>query len=77
MLTLSNFSVSILGKQILHSLNYIFEKGLTTAILGHNGSGKSSLAFAIMGHPRYQCSGQILLDETNIVNIPPNNRHER
>ncbi len=54
MLTLRQVSVSIYGKSIIHSFEYTFITGETTAILGHNGSGKSSLALSIMGHPRYE-----------------------
>ena len=57
MITLKQYSVSIQDKTIIHSIDYTFSTGATTAILGHNGSGKSSLALAIMGHPRYQTTG--------------------
>lgn len=50
---------------------------MTTAILGHNGSGKSSLAFALMGHPRYKCSGRLMLDETDITELSPDERHRK
>jgi Fe-S cluster assembly ATP-binding protein len=54
MISLSNFSLSVSWKEIIHSIDYSFEAGKITAILGHNGSGKSSLALALMGHPRYE-----------------------
>ncbi len=34
--------------------------------MGPNGTGKSTLAYAIMGHPRYQIAGDILLDGESI-----------
>jgi Fe-S cluster assembly ATP-binding protein len=61
MLKLRNISVSIYNKPIIHSFDYEFVTGETTAILGHNGSGKSSLALAIMGHPRYQTQGVMMV----------------
>ncbi len=77
MLTLRHLSVSVDTKQIIHSLSYSFETGVTTAILGHNGSGKSSLAFVLMGHPRYTCSGEILLNREDISSCSPTERHEK
>ncbi len=75
MLTLSNISVAIYSKPIIHSFDYGFVTGETTAILGHNGSGKSSLALAIMGHPRYQTQGTIIVDGTDISTLSPTDRH--
>jgi Fe-S cluster assembly ATP-binding protein len=77
MLTLTNFAVSTWEKQIIHPLNYSFETGMTTAILWHNGSGKSSLAFALMGHPRYRCSGELALDDNDIIELTPDERHRK
>lgn len=77
MLTLHSFSVSIADTPILHSLEYRFQSGAITAILGHNGSGKSSLAFALMGHPRYQLTGQLFLGEEDVSNTSPNERNKK
>lgn len=67
MFSLKNFSVSISEKSILRGLNYDFAEGKTTAILGHNGSGKSSLALSLMGHPRYISSGRLLFRGKDII----------
>jgi Fe-S cluster assembly ATP-binding protein len=75
MLTLSHVSVSIHDKEIVHDFNYTFAGGETIAILGHNGSGKSSLALSVMGHPRYQMSGNIILDSIDISTVSPTDRH--
>jgi len=75
MLTLNNLSVSIHDTPIITSLDYTFYDGETIAILGHNGSGKSSLALSIMGHPRYQVRGSILLDGVDISSYSPTDRH--
>ncbi len=75
MLTLSQVSVSIHDKEIVHDFNYTFAAGETIAILGHNGSGKSSLALSIMGHPRYQMAGNIILDGQDISGVSPTDRH--
>ncbi len=75
MLTLRQVSVSIHTKPIVHTFDYTFATGETTAILGHNGSGKSSLALAIMGHPRYQTQGVIMVGESDISTLSPTDRH--
>ncbi|MBC7498269.1 Fe-S cluster assembly ATPase SufC [Candidatus Gracilibacteria bacterium] len=75
MLTLRQVSVSIHDKQIVHDFSYAFASGETIAILGHNGSGKSSLALSIMGHPRYDMVGSILLDGSDISVASPTDRH--
>lgn len=48
MLTLKNFSATIGEKTILNDISHEFKTGTITAILGHNGSGKSSLALSLM-----------------------------
>ena len=75
MLTLNNISVSIHDTPIIHSFDYSFSDGETIAILGHNGSGKSSLALSIMGHPRYQVQGSIVLDGVDVSLFSPTDRH--
>ena len=75
MFTLSHVSVSIHDKEIVHDFNYTFAGGETIAILGHNGSGKSSLALSVMGHPRYQMSGNIMLDSIDVSTSSPTDRH--
>lgn len=74
MITLQNYSVSIQEKAILHAIDISFSSSQTTVILWHNGSGKSSLALSIMGHPRYETSGNILLDEQDISTLSPDDR---
>lgn len=54
MLQVQNLSVKIGDKPILTDVSLSFEEGRTYFLLGKNGSGKSSLAFALAGHPRYE-----------------------
>jgi ABC-type transport system involved in cytochrome bd biosynthesis fused ATPase/permease subunit len=77
MIQLVHLSVSVNSKSILHDVSYTFEKGMITALLGHNGSGKSSLAFALAGHPRYHTTGNILLEGEDISSLSPTARYER
>lgn len=60
MLEIKNLTVEVEGKTILQNISLDFETGKTYALLGHNGSGKSSLALTVAGHPRYEIqSGEI------------------
>ena len=77
MFSLKNLSVSISEKSILRGLNYDFAEGKTTAILGHTGSGKSSLAHSLMGHPRYISSGSLLFRGENIISLSPAQRQKK
>lgn len=77
MFSTDSLSIQIDGREIVSPLSLDFPTGQVTAILGHNGSGKSSLAFALMGHPRYTISGKILLDGEDISSLTPDKRHER
>lgn len=54
MLSLQHISVSVEEKNIISDLSLEFELGKNYCLLGKNGSGKSSLAMAIMGHPSYE-----------------------
>jgi len=46
--------------------------------MGPNGTGKSTLAYTIMGHPRYQITeGDILLDGESILGLSPDERSRR
>jgi Fe-S cluster assembly ATP-binding protein len=53
MLSIKNLTVKIADKEILKDISINFEPGKNYCIIGKNGSGKSSLAMAIMGNPKY------------------------
>lgn len=53
MLFLQNITISVEEKTIINNLSLNFELGKNYCLLGKNGSGKSSLAMAVMGHPSY------------------------
>ena len=55
-------------KQILQGVNLTINDGDIHAIMGSNGSGKSTMAYAIAGHPAYTIDGgEVLLDGHNIL----------
>lgn len=54
---------------VLKDINFIVESGEVSALVGANGSGKTSIIKLLLR--LYDCdSGEILLDGTNIKNIP-------
>jgi Fe-S cluster assembly ATP-binding protein len=60
--------VSVEGNIILNGINLKVNGGETHAIMGPNGTGKSTLAQVCMGHPKYIVeSGDILLDGQSIL----------
>ena len=74
-LEINNLSVSIGNTQILKDFNLIIPKGEVHAIMGPNGTGKSTLAKALAGHPDYEVtSGQVLLDGVDILAMEPDER---
>lgn len=53
MLTIKNLSVSLDAKHLLSDISLEITSGALQVCMGANGSGKSSLAATIMGHPGY------------------------
>jgi len=51
---IENLHVAIEGKEIVKGFNLEIHGGEIHAIMGPNGTGKSTLASALMGHPKYE-----------------------
>ena len=67
MLELQDVQLSKNGKLILDHVDLQIHSGEIQSILGRNGTGKTTLAYAIMGLPEYQIDGgKILLDRKAI-----------
>ena len=74
-LVIRNLHVNIEGKEILKGLDFTLPKGEIHAIMGPNGTGKSTLAYTMMGHPAYEVTeGEIIFKDTNILELEPNER---
>lgn len=71
-LEIKNLHVSIGEKEILKDFSLTIPKGEVHAIMGPNGTGKSTLAKALAGHEDYEISsGEVLLDGHNLVGLEP------
>lgn len=67
-LEIKDLFVSVEETMILQGVNLTVKGGETHAIMGPNGTGKSTLASICMGHPKYKVeSGDILLDGESIL----------
>ena len=74
-LEIKNLHVSIEGKEILKGLDLTIEQGKVHAIMGPNGTGKSTLAYTLMGHPSYEVTeGEVLFKGQNILELDPDER---
>ncbi|HEI9551645.1 TPA: Fe-S cluster assembly ATPase SufC [Staphylococcus aureus] len=74
-LEIKDLHVSIEDKEILKGVNLTINTDEIHAIMGPNGTGKSTLSSAIMGHPSYEVTkGEVLLDGVNILELEADER---
>lgn len=74
-LEIKDLHVEIEGKEILKGVNLTINTNEIHAIMGPNGTGKSTLAQAIMGHPKYEItSGSVILDGEDVLEMEVDER---
>jgi Fe-S cluster assembly ATP-binding protein len=74
-LEIRNLHVAVEGKEILKGVDLTIRKGEVHAIMGPNGTGKSTLSNALMGHPFYEVTqGEALFKGQNILELDPDER---
>ncbi len=74
-LEIKNLHVSIEDKKILKGVDLTINTGEIHAIMGPNGTGKSTLSAAIMGNPNYEVTeGEILFDGVNVLDLEVDER---
>jgi len=78
LLEVKNLYVSVGEKEILHGVNLSVAADETHVLMGPNGTGKSTLGYAITGNPTYEVTeGEILFDSENITDMPVNERAKK
>lgn len=62
-------------REILKGLSLTIRKGEVHAIMGPNGTGKSTLAYTLMGHPNYAVTeGEVIFKGQNLLELEPDER---
>lgn len=75
MLSIRNLNVAINGKQILKDFNLEIGAGEVHAIMGPNGTGKSTLAAALSGREEYEIlSGEVTYKGKDLLEMSPDER---
>jgi Fe-S cluster assembly ATP-binding protein len=67
--------VNIAGREILKGVDLTVKQGEVHALMGPNGTGKSTLAYTLMGHPGYQVTkGEVIFKGKNVLELKPDER---
>ena len=74
-LVIQDLHVAIGEKEIVKGLSLTVNQGEVHAVMGPNGTGKSTLAKVIAGHPDYKVtSGDVLIDGKSILEMEADER---
>jgi Fe-S cluster assembly ATP-binding protein len=74
-LIIKNLHANIEEKEILTGVNLTVKQGEIHAIMGPNGTGKSTLAYTLMGHPSYTVTGgEIWFKGMNLLDLAADER---
>src|SRR3989338_11402117 len=77
-LEIRDLEVSVEGKKILNGISLDIDTDQVTALMGPNASGKSTLGYALMGHPKYIIdSGKIMINGEDKTELGPDERAKR
>ncbi|OBR66312.1 Fe-S cluster assembly ATPase SufC [Paenibacillus oryzae] len=72
---IDGLKAEIEGKEILKGINLEIKGGEIHAIMGPNGTGKSTLASALMGHPKYEVTeGTATMDGEDLLEMEVDER---
>ncbi len=74
-LDIRDLHVSVEGKEILKGVNLVVRQGEIHALMGPNGTGKSTLAYTLMGHPNYEATqGEVWFKGQNLLELATDQR---
>jgi len=75
LLEVRGLCASVNGVEILKDLDFTVRSGEVHAIMGLNGSGKSTFAKVLAGHPAYEVtSGSVLFEGQDLLALKPEER---
>ena len=75
---ITGLHVSVGDKEILHGVDLTVNSDETHVLMGPNGTGKSTLGYAITGNPAYTVTeGDIVFGGESIVDMPVNERAKK
>ena len=74
LLKIKNLNVSVAGKQIIKNFNLEIKSGEIHAIMGPNGTGKSTLANVLAGKEGYIYDGEVEFLGRNLFEMSPEDR---
>jgi len=78
MLVVENLRLALNGKPIINDLSLHVGKGEIHGILGENGTGKTTIAYLIMGANNYKpTAGRILFEGQDIANLSVSQRAKK
>lgn len=78
LLKITGLHVSVGDKEILHGIDLTVNSDETHILMGPNGTGKSTLGYAITGNPAYTVTeGDIVFGGESIVDMPVNERAKK
>ncbi|MCC7050231.1 MAG: Fe-S cluster assembly ATPase SufC [Bacteroidia bacterium] len=75
MLSIKNLYAGVEGKEILKGFSLEVKPGEVHAIMGPNGTGKSTLASVLTGRENYEVtSGEVFFNNKNLLELSPEDR---
>ena len=78
LLNINGLKTAVEGKEILKGLDLKINKGEIHVIMGPHGAGKSTLANALMAHPRYErVEGDIVFEGEDITELKTDERAKK
>ena len=78
LLSAEQLSINFGSRQLLQDVDFYLNEGDKTGVIGINGTGKSTLGYAITGNPTYSVTGgSIIFNGEDITELPVNERAKK